>query len=278
MDDDSTTDAANNQADDASEGTTATDSNSSTDSQTDTDKTGADNLDTSKSTDKSDDGDKTNTDKKDDTSSAPKFDTDLDEWAKKTNRAIPTTDRERELYQEIRNGQREFSRDKQAKDVSKNVDTAIAKAEPADNKTDDEDDERDPVEKRQDALEAKLAESEAKRLRSEFFTDKQVDQKTSDVMGEILQEKVDKAKTPQAKKAAFDYWTNPDNLEDWHALAKARLTTAQDTTVIEEEAARKERERIAKESQANGTGRNANNGQTKTKTGYDRNAFLKSDD
>jgi hypothetical protein len=278
MDDDSTTANADNQ-DDSAKNNQPDPNKTATDSGTDTNKTGADNSDeTSKSTDESAGGDKSTTDTKEDKSSAPKFDTDLDEWAKKTNRAVPTTDRERELYQEIRNGQREFSREKQAKDVSKNVDTAIAKAEPVDNKTDDDDDERDPVEKRQDALEAKLAESEAKRLRSEFFTEKSVDQKTSDVMGEILQEKVDKAKTPAAKKAAFDYWTNPDNLEDWHALAKARLATTQDTTVIEEEAARKERERIAKESQANGTGRNANNGQAKPKTGYDRNAFLKSDD
>lgn len=96
-------------------------------------------------------------------------------------------------------------------------------------------------------------------------------------MGEILQEKVDKAQTPEQKKAAFDYWTNPDNLEDWHALAKARLVSTTDTTVIEQEAARKERERIAKESQANGGGRAATT-TTEKKSGYDRTEFLKSDD
>lgn len=267
MENDSTTDVTDNQTD--ADNANQTDQSNTTEQQTDANTNDVDNLKKSDSTDDSND------DSGDDNSSAPKFDTDLDEWAEKTKRPTPTTDRERELYQEIRNGQREFSRSKQAKESTSTVDAAIAQAKPADNKTDD-DDERDPVEVRQDNLEARLAESEALRVRSEYFTDKSVDKATADEMGKILQEKVERAKTPEAKKQAFDYWTHPDQLDDWHALAKARSVTS-DTTVIEEEAARKERARIAKESQAAGTGRNATT-TTEKKTGYDRRAYLASDD
>lgn len=279
MDEDSTTAAAANQ-DDATTSTTATDQTATTDSRTADDKTGSDNSDTSKSTDASGDDDKsTTTDKKDDTSSAPKFDTDLDEWAEKTGRPKPTTDRERELYQEIRDSRREFSRSKQAKDATTVADKAIADAKPADTKTDDDDD-RDPVEIRQDNIEAQLRDERHMRLRGEYFVEKSVTPEESKVMGDILKEKVERAKTPEAKKQAYDYWTHPDQLEDWHMLAKARLgaSSATDTTVVEEEAARKERARIAKESQAAGGNRNATTTTPAKKPGYNRTEFLKSDD
>lgn len=242
-----------------------------TDQQTDQQ---VDNLDeSSKSTEQSaDDDKKSETEGEEDDSASTKFDDDLDEWAEKTGRVKPESDRERELYQEIRDGQREYSRSKQ-KESQDSLDKAIKDSKPtADNKQDD-DDERDPVERRQDALEARLAESEAKNARSEYFNEFNVTEQESKVMGEILKEKVDKG-----GKAAFDYWTNPDQLADWHALAKARLTTTQDTSVIAEEAARKERERIAKESQANGASRSASTTQTQKPKGYDRTAFLASDD
>lgn len=243
-----------------------------TDQQTDDQ---VDNLDeSSKSTEQSDDDDKkSETEGEEDDSASTKFDDDLDEWAEKTKRPKPTTDRERELYQEIRDSQREYSRSKQ-KESQDSLDKAIKDNKPAaDNKQDEDDDERDPVERRQDALEARLADSEAKNARSEYFSEFNVTEQESKVMGEILKEKVDKG-----GKAAFDYWTNPDQLADWHALAKARLASTQDTSVIAEEAARKERERIAKESQANGASRSASTTQTQKPKGYDRTAFLASDD
>jgi hypothetical protein len=244
-----------------------------TDQQTD-DK--VDNLDeTSKSTEQSGDDDKkSETEGKDDTP-APKFDADLDEWAEKTGRAKPESDRERELYQEIRDGQREYSRTKQAKDSQKEVDKAIQDAKPADDKQeDDEEYEEDPGER----AERLITEERNLRLRGEFFNENSVTTDESKVMGEILQEKVDKAATPEAKQKAFEYWTDPSNLEDWHTLAKARLASTQDTSVIEEEAARKERARIAKESQANGTSRSAKTVTPAGKQGYNRTEFLKSDD
>lgn len=272
MDEKSTTDAADNQSDQQNADNQTDQGKATTDNQN-TDK--GENLDTSKSTDTSDDDDKSTDGAEDNDASATKFDSDLDEWADKTGRPKPTSDRERELYQEIRNGQREYSRSKQAKETSDEVNKAIQDAKPADTKQDDEDDDdRDPVEKRQDELEAKLAESESLRMRSEFFTEKSVSAEESKVMGEILKEKVDKG-----GQAAFDYWTNPAQLDDWHTLAKARISTStSSTTAIEQEAARKERERIAKEQQANGASRNAKTSVSKEKGGYNRTEYLKSDD
>ncbi len=274
MDEKSTTDAADNQDVDAKANADANQSTDQDKATTDNQNAdNSDNLDTSKSTDTSDDDDKKSTTGEKEDNSAPKFDTDLDEWAEKTKRAKPENDRDRAYLQEIRDGQREYSRNKQAKDSQTEVDKAIKDSKPADNKEDDEDDERDPVEKRQDDLEARLAESEALRARESYFNEKSVSPEESKTMGEILKEKVDKG-----GKAAFDYWTNPDQLEDWHALAKARLTSSTDNTAIEQEAARKERARIAKEHQAGGPSRNATTTESNDKSGYDRTKFLKSDD
>lgn len=261
---------------DEEKSTTTEENNQETDSQVTDQQTddNVDNLDdTSKSTDDSaDDDTQSNTDDAEDDSASNQVDDDLDEWAEKTGRPKPTTDRERELYQEIRNGQREYTRNKQ-KETQDGLDKAIKDVKPTANKQEEDDDERDPVERRQDALEARLAESEAKNARSEYFNEFNVTEQESKVMGEILKEKVDKG-----GQAAFDYWTDPDQLSDWHALAKARLASTQDTSVIAEEAARKERARIAKESQANGASRSASTTQTQKPKGYDRTAFLASDD
>lgn len=269
MDDDkSTTPGADNQ-EDANKANPI--DQQGTDQQTGKD---ADNLEsTSKSTDTpADDDQKSKEGAKDDTP-AKKFDTDLDEWAEKTGRRKPESDQEREDYQMIRDSQREYSRNK-SKDSQKEISKAIQDAKPDDNKAEDEDDDdRDPIEKRQDAIEAQLAEERALRARSEYFTEKSVTEEESKVMGEILKEKVDKG-----GKAAYDYWTDPNNLEDWHTLAQARLAANKDTSVIEQEAARKERERIAKESQANGGSRSAKVTQPAKSQGYNRTEYLKSDD
>lgn len=233
-----------------------------------------DNLDdTSKSTETPADGDKPKEGGEED-SPASKFDDDLDDWAEKTGRPKPESDRERELYQEIRDGQREYSRSKQAKDANNDVNKAIQEAKPADESQEEDEDLEDPGER----AERMIQEERNLRLRSEYFNEKSVSTEESKIMGDILKEKVDRAKTPEAKKAAYDYWTNPDNLEDWHALAKARISASTDTTAIEQEAARKERERIAKEHQAGGSSRSAKVTTPAKPQGYNRTDYLKSDD
>lgn len=262
MDEEKSTTAEDNQV---------TDPNA-TDQQTDDQK--VDNLDdTSKSTEQSGDDDKKSETKgKDDTPAPKQFDTDLDEWAEKTGRKKPETDQEREDYQTIRDSQREYSRTKQAKDSQKEVNKAIQDAKPAENKQDEDEDE-DPGER----AERMITEERNLRLRSEYFSEKSVTTEESKVMGEILKEKLDKASESQ-KQSVYDYWTDPANLEDWHTLAQAKLNANRDTTVIEEEAARKERERIAKESQANGGSRNAKVTTPAKPQGYNRTEYLKSND
>lgn len=246
--------------------------------------TGADS-DASKATDKSGDddaGDKKPEAKKTDEGGtpAPKFDSDLDEWAEKTGRGKPTTDRERELFQEIRNNARDFSRekaDKESKQAAEDISKAVDNLKP-DNKQDDDDDGGDDLEKDVKGLKAELAEQKRTARFESYFREKSVSTEESKVMGEILKEKVEKATSPEAKQSIIDFWTSADNLEDWHLLAKARMGVSADKSVIEQEAAKKERERIAKESQAAGGNRNASTTGEGKKGGYNRHEFLKSDD
>lgn len=267
MEEDSTTVAANDQAED-----TSTDSTATTDDQN---ANSGDDLDTSTSTeeDSTDGGDGSNTDdtttddnSTDEVTHAKQFDTDLAEWAEKTGRKVPETDEDRALLQEVRDGQREFTRSKQAKDAVKDVNKAVKDAAPE--QTADE--YADPLEKRVAEAEARQAESEALRLRSEYVSENNVTVEESQAMSAFLKEKVEKANaiSPEKGKAAFDYWTDPANLEDWHLQGKARIaaTTSTDTSQIEAEAARKEREKIARESKANGPARNATQAQTGSKT------------
>lgn len=235
--------------------------------------TSSDNLETTTSTTTTDDSSSDAGATADDSASTPKFDEDLDDWAAKTNRPAPTSDRERELYQEIRDGQREYSRNKAIEDAKESladVNNLIKDQRPDPNPLDDE--ELDPLEKRLNDLEADRAQERSLRMRSEFFTANQITKEQSDMMGEILKEKVDKF-----GKAAYDHWTNPDNLEDWYQLAKARLIDI-DTSAVAEEAARKERERIATESKATATRRSATTTTTAEPKGYDRTGFFKNDD
>jgi len=271
MENDSTTDAADNQSDQQNADNQSDQDKATTDQQNGDQN--ADNLEKSDSTDNSGEDDNSNSnEEEDENSSASKFDDDLDEWAKKTNRAVPTTDSERKLLQEIRDGQREFSREQEAKKATAAVQDAMKDSQPTDNKQDDEDDEGDPLAKKVSELEASNRSERTARLQSEYFSTHPVTPEESKVMGEILKEKVDKG-----GQSAYDYWTNPDNLEDWHTLAKARIGSTTDTTAIETEAARKERVRIAKEQQANGPARNATSKVTNEKKGYNRTEFLKAD-
>lgn len=226
----------------------------------------------SKSTDdKSDDDKKSDDDADDKDAPASKFDDDLDEWAEKRGYGKLETDLERRLAQDARNNQREFSRSRAAEKVRSDIDKAIKDSKPEDSKDGkDEDDYRDPAEIRAERAEKIALEERNLRLRSEYFTENSVSEEESNAMGEILKEKVDKA--PDDKKAdVYAYWTDPENLADWHALAKARVgDSGADTKAIEEEAARKERQRIAKEHQANGPARSASSVSTGTKTEEER--------
>lgn len=252
MEEDSTTVADNSAADDTTV-TTGDESTTTTEQQTGTE--GADNLDTSTSTEASEADDKSG-EGGSDTTTAPALtiDDDLEDWAEKTGRAKPETDKEKALYQEIRNNQREFTKNQEAKkaqDALKDATDAVD--------TENEDDEiDDPLEKDVAELKAQNVAERTARLQSEYFSENNVTEDEAKAMGTYLKEMVDSEDTPAEKKAAFDYWTNPKRLEKWHKAAKAELgSTAVDTKAIADEAARKERERIAKESHSNGPTRNA---------------------
>lgn len=229
-----------------------------------------DNLETNSSTNDQDAGSSDAGATNDDSASTPKFDADLNDWAAKTGRAVPESDRERALYQEIRDSQREFSRSKQAQDASKDILKAIQDAKPADDTQDDGDEGYDDeLVKTVAELKAANEQERALRQRSEFFTEKSVTEEQAATMGEILKEKVERG-----GKAAYDYWTNPANLDDWYDLAKARLLNI-DTSALQEEAARQERERIAKESAASGSRRSASTTTPQGNKGYDRTDYFK---
>lgn len=230
----------------------------------------------SKSTDDKSDSDDSKEDSKDDDAGdkdapASKFDDDLDEWADKRGYGKLETDLERRLAQDARNNQRDFSRERQAEKSQKDIDKAIKEAQPEHQDNDEDNDDDDPAVK--EAREArKMAQEERNlRLRSEFFTSREVTDEESKIMGEILKEKIDKA--PDAKKQdVYSYWTDPDNLEDWHALARAKAVSSSEAnnSEIQDKAARKERERIAKEHQANSPARNASKHSPSEKTEAER--------
>ncbi|RTL04855.1 hypothetical protein EKK58_09530 [Candidatus Dependentiae bacterium] len=262
MDESTITSGDNSELDANTNSTTDNLETQSTETDTQTADSNSDNLDPSKSADTSADGDKSTEDDSkskndtsngasdDDTSASSNFDKDLDSWAERTGRPAPANDNERALLQEIRDKQREFSKAQTAKDANNDIKEVIDKNKP--DSGDDEDDSGDPLENDVKDIKGQLAEERALRLRNEFLFENSVTTDQVKVMGDILKEKVDKG-----GKTAFDYWTHPDQLQDWLDLADAKLSKTSDDTELIDEAARKERERIAKEQQANSPGRNA---------------------
>ncbi len=256
MDEKSTTPADNPTNNDAAaDSTTVTDPKPGTDTQP---ADSSDNLnDSSKSTDDSADGDKpTDGDGKD--APASQFDDDLDDWIEKRKFPKPTNDEERQAYQDQRNEQRQYTRDQQAKREAadaKALGDEIHKTKPEVN--DEDDDDLDPLEKRQNKIEEQLAQERNTRLQSEFYTTNKVTEEEHKAILDIYKEKVSKPTTPEGKKAAFDLWSSPDALGDLLDLARARISKNTDPSLATDEAARKERERIAKESQATSPGRGA---------------------
>lgn len=249
MSETSTTDENNQTGTDAASTDTSTDS-TSTDSQT----AASDNLDeTSKSTDTSDDGDKSTDDIQDD-ASASKIDNDLDDWIEKRGFPKPTTDAEKQVLQNQRNEQREYTRERQTKTDSSDLAKAVTDARP--DTSDDDDDDLDPLERRQNLVENQLQEERTTRQQSEFYTSNKVTTEEHKAILDIYKEKTARPTTSEGKKAAFELWSKPDALIDLLDLAKARIGRG-DTAAVATEAARKEREKIAKESQATSPGRGA---------------------
>mgnify|MGYP000846118151 CR=1 FL=1 len=260
---------------DPTNGDTSTDSSTtSTDStSTGTDNQTADNgnnLEPSKSTDTtSADGDQkpTGDSESNDDSASLNIDEDLDDWAERRGFPKAETDEQRQAYQKTRNDQREFTKSRQAeKDAALPEDL---NKEIQDNKPESEDDDdefEDDTEKRLKKLESEREQERVTRLQSEFYTTNNVTESEGKAILDIFKEKVSTPTSPEAKQRAFDYWSSPDALPDLLDLAKARLASSQDTSVIEDEAAKAERERIAKESNANSPGRGAKNPVPGTKT------------
>jgi hypothetical protein len=224
----------------------------------DDDTKGDDDQPSKSDDDKSEDDKKSDDDADDKDAPASKFDDDLDEWAEKRGLGKLENDKERQIAQLARDNQRDTRKGMQADKAKIDVNRAIQDAKPEPKKDGEEDDERDPAEIRAERAEEIALEERNLRLRSEYFTENNISDEESNAMGEILKEKVDKA-ADDKKSDVYDYWTNPENLADWHSLAKARVSGNTDTSAIEEKAAREERERIAKESNAKSPSRNASN-------------------
>lgn len=233
-----------------------------TDQQTDTT---VDNLDTSTSTDTDTTDDSATTDV--DTPAAT-LDADLDDWIAKRGLKAET-DEEKQSLQELRNSQREFTREQQAKkeaDASKELNASLKAERDALTTDEDEDDEDDELEKTVKELKADRDLERTTRLQSEFYTTNKVSDAEHKAIVDLIKEKVARHSTPEAKLAALDIWGSPDALPDLLDLAKARLFKSTDTSAAEEAAAKAERERIAKESNANSTTRGAKVTTTSGKT------------
>ncbi len=270
MDDKSTTPADNPTNDDAlAEGTTVTDPKAGTDNQP-AEKNEGDNTDnTSKSTDdtKSADDGKESTDTSDDKEDTPasKLDDDLDDWIIKRGMKVPETDEEKQSFQDLRDDQRNYTREQQAKKDADELSRAVNEAKPEDKPDDDEEDALDPLEIRQNKIEADLAEEKKTRLQSEFYTSNQITPEQSQAILDVMKEKFAAPTTDEGKKRAFGLWSDPEMLPDLLDLAKARLSKATSSTVADE-AKREERERIARESNAKSPGRSATDSPTSNKT------------
>lgn len=266
----STTDGDNPNNGDA--GTDSTASTEPTSTSTDNQPAGdSDNLDDSS---KSDDSKSTDDDQKsaDDTKTDDKapasteLDSDLEDWIKGRGLAVPDTDEGKQALQDLRNEQRDFTKARQAEKATKDAKALgdeVHKSKPE--TTDDDDDELDPLEKRVKANEELYQQERTTRLQSEFYSTNSVTPEQHKAILDIYKEKVSTPTTPEGKQKAFDLWSSPDALPDLLDLAKARLGKGDDSGAVADEAARKERERIARESQATSPGRGA-----KTSTSGDK--------
>lgn len=270
--------------DGAADATTGSDSDAGTDNQP-ADK--GDNLDPSKSTDDTtaadgdkkpeagsddkgadaDDGKKPDDSAKtDDASASPQFDNDIDDWITKRGLPKPENEEQKQEYQALRNSQREYTRAQQAKKDAGELGKAIKDGK-QDSTSDDDD--LDPLEKEVREIKAEQKAARVSQAQSEFYATANngnpISTDQHKAIMDILKEKVSRPATDEGKLAALDLWGSPDALPDLLDLANARLKNT-DTSVIADEAAQKERERIAKESHANSTNRGAKTATDGTKT------------
>lgn len=182
-----------------------------------------------------------------------KFDEDLDSWAEKTHRPVPTTDEARQVLQDLRDSQRQYTKEQQARKASKDFASTAEKLKedlPA-----SEEEALDPLEKEVADLKRQNLEEKTSRLQSEFYQEHKITEETSSIMSTILTQKVDKA-SEKDKVKVLEYWSDPAQLPDLLELAEARQARS-NKDVVAEEAAKKERERIAQASKAGGVVRNA---------------------
>lgn len=261
--DPSTTDADNPNIDDApAESTTVTDPQTSTDNQPgESQQPDPSKSDSPAASD--DDKSKETTDKPEDAPAS--FDDDIDDWISKRGLPTPENDAQKQAYQDMRNGQREFTREQQAKkDVTALGDTV--KDANKETLNDEDDDEDDPLEKRLSAVEKQRDEERTTRLQSEFYTTNKINDAEHKAIMEIYKEKVNRPTTEVGKRDALKLWSNPDSLPDLLDLAKARLANSTDNSALKDEAAREEREKIAQESQAKSPSRSATTTSTDDKS------------
>lgn len=256
MDKDPTTSEDNpTNSDGAADTTTTTDPQSETGNQTGDD---SQQPDPSKSTDdKTADGDNKPADDKStgDNPTSP-LDDDLDEWIEKRGLAAPTDDKQKQAYQDLRNSQREYTREQQSKKDAADLGSEVNKAKDENKPTGTDDDLEDEDDKRISKLEADTARERTTRLQSEFYTTNGVTNDEHKQIMEIIKEKIAVQPSVEGKQKAIDLWGDPGSLPDLLDIARARLAKGNDTNVADE-AAQKERERIAKESNANSPGRSA---------------------
>ena len=98
------------------------------------------------------------------------------------------------------------------------------------------------------------------RLRSEFTIANNLTPEITGLMADIFKEKIEAAKTVEAKEKVINYFNDTDNLKDWLDLAEARQIKSSGKEQIVDEATKAERARIAKLDKAGGSApRNAKN-------------------
>lgn len=193
------------------------------------------------------------------------LDADLDDWIKSRKAPAPQNDEERQAYQSLRNEQREFTKQRQADSDSKELAKSLEDKR-GELDTGNEDEDEDPLEARLKAVEADRDRERTIRIQSEFYTDNKVSDAEHKAILEVINEKVTRASSNEAKLRALDTWGSTDALPDLLDLAKARLAKSTDTSFAEEAAVKAERDRIARESNANSTNRGAKTVTTGDKT------------
>jgi len=196
------------------------------------------------------------------------LDSDLDDWAKKRGFPEATDDATKQAYQAARNEQREFTRQQQAAKSGKDASDLDAATKEAKDKLKptDGDEPDDPLEKTVKELKEERDQERDLRLKGEIYAREQVTTAEHEQIKTIFMEKVDKAGTDEEKLKALDFWGSPAQLGDLLDIARSRIAKGVDNSADLDAAAREERERIAKESNASSPGRSAKTPPTTDKT------------